>query len=83
LLDLFQVKIAIFLLNFINTKFTNKVESNNLYVRIMSEEEEEEDFIEEEKQKLKELGVDNTWDILTTGEKKKKDIEKKPFRGFN
>jgi hypothetical protein len=52
-------------------------------VRIVSEEEEKEEFIEEEKEKLKELGVDNTWDILTTGEKKKKDVEKKPFRGFN
>lgn len=84
MLDLFQVQIVIVLLNFINTKFTIKVESNNLYVRIMSEEEEEdENYVEEEKQRLKELGVESTWDILTTGEKKKKDIEKKSFRGFN
>ncbi|MFX1487586.1 MAG: hypothetical protein ACFFBI_00440 [Promethearchaeota archaeon] len=46
-------------------------------------EEEEENFIEEEKRRLKELGVNSTWDILTTGEKKKKDLEKKSFRGFN
>jgi hypothetical protein len=51
----------------------------------MSEEEkEEEDYsIDEERKKLGELGVDSTWGILTTGEKKKKEPEKKPFRGFN
>jgi hypothetical protein len=51
----------------------------------MSEEEkeEEEHSLEEERKKLGELGVDSTWGILTTGEKKKKEREKKPFRGFN
>ncbi|MBA7553883.1 hypothetical protein ES705_46487 [subsurface metagenome] len=51
----------------------------------MSEEEkeEEEHSIDEERKKLGELGVDSTWGILTTGEKKKKEPEKKPFRGFN
>jgi hypothetical protein len=83
LLDLFQVQIVIVLLNFINTKFTIKSESNNFYRKIMSEEEEEENFVEEEKRRLKELGVTSTWDILTTREKKKKDLENKSFRGFN
>ncbi|MFW9942059.1 MAG: hypothetical protein ACFFFT_13535 [Candidatus Thorarchaeota archaeon] len=51
----------------------------------MSEEEKEEEeySIEEERKKLADLGVDNTWDILTTREKKGKEPEKKPFRGFN
>ncbi|MHA2397970.1 MAG: hypothetical protein ACXADU_03660 [Promethearchaeota archaeon] len=51
----------------------------------MSEEEkEEENNIEDERQKLAELGIDNTWNILTSGEKKeKKPKEKKAFRGFN
>ena len=66
-------------------KFTINVDLIKLYVKFVSEEEkeEEENFKEEEKQKLKELGVDNTWDILTTGEKKRKEPKKKPFRGFN
>jgi hypothetical protein len=55
----------------------------------MNEEEnddEKEDglSLDEERKKLKEMGVDSTWDILTTGEKKKKEPEKKKeFRGFN
>jgi hypothetical protein len=57
----------------------------------MSEEENEEEedsldqeeySVDEERQKLSELGVDNTFDLLTTGEKKRKEPEKKPFRGF-
>ena len=57
----------------------------------MSEEENEEEenslnqgeySLDEERQKLDELGVDNTFDLLTTGEKKRKEPEKKPFRGF-
>jgi len=59
---------------------------------MMSEEEnneeelpldEEEYSLDEERKKLSELGVDNTFDLLTTGEKKRKEPEKKPFRGFN
>ena len=52
----------------------------------MSEEEkeEEENNLETERQKLKQLGVDHTWDILTSGEKKSKKPEEKPtFRGFD
>ncbi|MBY8991288.1 MAG: hypothetical protein KGD58_11085 [Candidatus Lokiarchaeota archaeon] len=57
----------------------------------MSEEENEEEenslnqeeySLEEERQKLNELGVENTFNLLTTGEKKRKEPEKKPFRGF-
>ncbi len=48
------------------------------------DENEDENVTEEERKKLKELGVDSTWDILTSGEKKKKEPEaKKSFRGFN
>lgn len=36
--EIFQVQTVIVLLNFINTKFTIKVESNNLYVSIMNYE---------------------------------------------
>jgi len=50
---------------------------------IEEEKEEEEHSINEERKKLTELGVDSTWGILTTGEKKKKEPEKKNFRGFN
>lgn len=57
----------------------------------MSEEEEKEEYpldeeeysLDEERKKLSELGVDNTFNLLTTGEKKRKEPEKKPFRGFN
>ncbi|MHA2121793.1 MAG: hypothetical protein ACW990_11365 [Promethearchaeota archaeon] len=51
----------------------------------MSEEEKEkENSVENERQNLTELGLDNKWDILTSGDKKeKKSKEKKPFRGFN
>ena len=51
----------------------------------MSEEENEEEkfSLDEERKKLSELGVDNTFNLLTTGEKKKKEVEKKPFRGFD
>jgi hypothetical protein len=48
------------------------------------EDENEDDIsLEEERKKLKEMGVNSTWDILTTGEKKRKEPEKKEFRGFN
>ncbi|MFW9895075.1 MAG: hypothetical protein ACFFD7_04655 [Candidatus Thorarchaeota archaeon] len=46
------------------------------------EEEVEEENLDEERQKLAELGVVHTWNILSSGEKKKKEIEKKPFIGF-
>ncbi len=51
----------------------------------MSEDENDnEKSIDEEREKLKEMGVSSTWDILTTGEKKKKKPEdKKNFIGFN
>lgn len=53
----------------------------------MSEEKNENDMsLDEERKKLKELGVTSTWGILTTGEKKKKkpeDEDKPVFRGFN
>jgi len=52
----------------------------------MSEEENEDEMsMDEERKKLKDLGVNSTWDILTTREKKKKkpEHENKPaFRGF-
>lgn len=48
------------------------------------DENEDENVKEEERKKLEELGVDNTWGILTSRDKKKKEPEpKKPFRGFN
>lgn len=49
------------------------------------EDENEDDIsLDEERKKLKEMGVNSTWDILTTGEKKKKEPEeKKEFIGFN
>ena len=51
---------------------------------VSEEEKEEENDVENERQKLTELGVDNTWDILTSGDKKEKKTKaKKPFRGFN
>jgi hypothetical protein len=46
------------------------------------EEKEEDENFEEERQKLAELGVNHTWDILSSGEKTKKEIEKKKFIGF-
>lgn len=53
----------------------------------MSQNEKEDENTEEsenERKKLDELGVDNTWNILTSGEKIKKETkEKKDFRGFN
>ena len=53
----------------------------------MSEDENENDMsLDEERKKLKDLGVDSTWDILSTGEKKHKkpeDEDKPAFRGFN
>jgi len=49
----------------------------------MSEEEkEEEESNEEERQKLAEMGVESTWDLISYGEKKKKELEKKSFIGF-
>jgi len=50
----------------------------------MSEEEiEQDEDLEEERKKLKELGVNSTWNILTSGKKKKKEPEEKPeFREF-
>jgi len=50
----------------------------------MSEEEkkEDEESLEEERQKLADLGVDSTWELLSSGEKKKKEPEKKQFIGF-
>ena len=50
----------------------------------MSEEDhEEEESLEDERKKLKELGVTSTWDILSSGEKKSKENkERTAFRGF-
>ncbi|MFW9900255.1 MAG: hypothetical protein ACFFDY_03080 [Candidatus Thorarchaeota archaeon] len=52
----------------------------------MSEDENENNMsLDEERKKLKDLGVDSTWNILSSGEKKKKnpeDEEKPVFRGF-
>ncbi len=50
----------------------------------MSEEEiEQDEDLEEERKKLKELGVNSTWNILISGEKKKKEPKEKPeFREF-
>ena len=48
------------------------------------DEKEDEKELEDEREKLKDLGVDSTWNILSSGEKKKKEPEeKKAFRGFN
>ena len=48
------------------------------------DEKENEKELEDEREKLKDLGVDSTWNILSSGEKKKKEPEeKKAFRGFN
>jgi len=53
-------------------------------VNVMSEEEkkEEEENLDNERQKLAELGVTGTWDLLSSGEKKRKELEKKSFIGF-
>lgn len=49
----------------------------------MSEEEKKEEDMENERQKLTELGVNSTWDLLSSDEKKeKKELEKKTFIGF-
>ena len=52
----------------------------------MSEDENENEMsLDEERKKLKDLGVNNTWNILSSSEKKKKkpEEEDKPaFRGF-
>jgi len=48
------------------------------------DKDENGESLEEERKKLKEMGVNSTWNILTTGAKKNKDSEeKKTFRGFN
>ena len=55
-----------------------------MFVMSEEEKEEEEENIELERKKLEEMGVNSTWDLLSSGEKKKKEPEKKPtFRGFN
>ncbi|MFX1327763.1 MAG: hypothetical protein ACFE91_06425 [Promethearchaeota archaeon] len=50
----------------------------------MSEgENEDKESMNEERKKLNEMGLNNTWNILTNVEKKKKQSEDKPtFRGF-
>jgi hypothetical protein len=49
----------------------------------MSEDENEDEMsLDEERKKLNEMGVDSTWNILSSGEKKKPE-KKKPFRGFS
>ncbi|MHA2282892.1 MAG: hypothetical protein ACXAC5_18780 [Promethearchaeota archaeon] len=48
----------------------------------MEEEKEEEDFNEDDRGKLAKLGVSSTWELLSSGEKKKKEPEKKTFIGF-
>jgi len=48
------------------------------------DEKEDEKELEDEREKLKDLGIDSTWNILSSGEKKKRELEeKKAFRGFN
>jgi len=71
--------------SYINVKSTILVVLKDLLVSMMSEEEKKEDegSMEDERQKLAELGVENTWELLSSGEKKKKEIEKKPFIGFS
>lgn len=52
---------------------------------VSEDENENEMSLEEERKKLKDLGLASTWDILSTGEKKKKkpeDENKPTFRGF-
>ena len=51
----------------------------------MSEDENENELsMDKERKKLTEMGVTSTWEILTTGEKKKRPPEeRKAFRGFN
>lgn len=70
---------------YINKKYTNYLEVKINYVNFMNQKEkEDENAVENERKKLKDLGVDNTWNILTSGEKKKKEPEKnKVFIGFN
>lgn len=47
------------------------------------EEKKEEEDMENERQKLTELGVNSTWELLSSEEKKeKKELEKKTFIGF-
>jgi hypothetical protein len=47
------------------------------------EEQDKEQSVQDERKKLSDLGVGNTWDILTSGDKKPKEQEKKPeYRGF-
>lgn len=52
----------------------------------MSEDENNDEMsLDEERKKLKDMGVNSTWGILTSGEKKKKkpeDEEKPAYRGF-
>ena len=39
----------------------------------MSEDENEDEMsLDEERKKLKDMGINSTWDLLTNGEKKKK-----------
>ena len=58
---------------YINEESTNYVELNNFKVNFMSQDEnEDENVTEEERKELEELGVDNTWSMLTSKEKKKK-----------
>lgn len=72
-----------------NSNNTILLKLNKFWVNFMVEDRNEEkdkngESLEEERKKLKELGVNSTWDILMTGEKKKKNSEeKKPFKGFN
>ncbi|MFX1568738.1 MAG: hypothetical protein ACFFCV_10270 [Promethearchaeota archaeon] len=52
----------------------------------MSEDENENEMsLDEERKKLKDLGVNSTWNILSSSEKRKKkpeDEDKPMFRGF-
>ncbi len=50
----------------------------------MSEEEnEKKESLDEERKKLNEMGLNNTWNILSNEKIKKKQSENKPkFRGF-
>jgi hypothetical protein len=49
------------------------------------DENENQRSLDEERKKLKDLGVDSTWNILSSSEKKKKKTEHEDppkFRGF-
>jgi hypothetical protein len=46
------------------------------------EEESDSEEVKKEKAQLEELGVSDTWNILTDSKKEKKEEKKTEFRGF-